>query len=224
MTAYPARRRARPRTPLNREKVLRAAIAMADRSGIGTLSMRNLASRVGVEAMSLYNHVRNKEDMLDGMVDVVFRQIDLPASGTAWRQAMRQRAISARQVLLRHPWAVALMESRSQPGPASLRHHDAVLGSLRTAGFTIQQAGHAYSVLDSYVYGFTLTELALPLADSRSVAQVAETILKNNQASQFAYLAEMTRLYAGNTGYKYADEFEFGLDLVLGGIQRMRRH
>jgi hypothetical protein len=116
------------------------------------------------------------------------------------------------------------MESRSQPGPASLRHHDAVLGSLRTAGFTIQQAGHAYSVLDSYVYGFTLTELALPLADSRSVAQVAETILKNNQASQFAYLAEMTRLYAGNTGYKYADEFEFGLDLVLGGIQRMRRH
>src|ERR1700731_1417540 len=140
--ALRARREAKRRASLTRERILRAAISLADRDGIESLSMRKLGYELGVEAMSLYNHVRNKVDMLDGMVDVVFSEIDLPADGVDWRTAMRKRAISARQALLRHPWAIGLMESRATPGPATLRHHDSVLGSLRMAGFSIQQAGH----------------------------------------------------------------------------------
>src|SRR6202171_1245164 len=135
------------RAALTRERILQAAIGLADRDGIESLSMRKLGHELGVEAMSLYNHVRNKVDMLDGMVDVVFSQIELPADGVDWRTAMRKRAISARQALLRHPWAIGLMESRATPGPATVRHHDSVLGSLRTAGFSIDMAAHAYSIL-----------------------------------------------------------------------------
>src|SRR5205809_6978122 len=120
-----------PRIPLSRQRVLRAAVALADRGGVGSLSMRRLAQELGVEAMSLYHHVANKDDILDGIVDVVFSEIDLPPGDADWRAAMRQRAVSARQALRRHPWAAALMESRSTPGPANLRHHDAVLGILR---------------------------------------------------------------------------------------------
>src|ERR1700736_1830304 len=129
--ATQAKRAAKRRAALTRERILRAAIILADRDGIDSLSMRKLGNELGVEAMSLYNHVRNKVDMLDGMVDVVFSEIDLPADGVDWGIAMRTRAISARQALLRHPWAIGLMESRATPGPATLRHHDAVLGSLR---------------------------------------------------------------------------------------------
>src|ERR1700730_12945160 len=142
--ATQAKRAAKRHAALTRERVLRAAISLADRGGIESLSMRQLGQKLGVEAMSLYNHVRNKVDMLDGMVDVVFSEIDLPASGADWRTAMRQRAISARQVLLRHPWAIGLMESRATPGPATLRHHDAAVGSLRTAGFSGDMAAPAH--------------------------------------------------------------------------------
>src|SRR6267143_4973941 len=169
---------ARPRPTLTRDRVLKAAITLADRDGIESLSMRNLGGKLGVEAMSLYNHVRNKEDMLDGMVDVVFSEIDLPASGVEWRTAMRKRAISLHQVLLRHPWANGLMESRTSPGPANLRHHDAVLGSLRRAGFSVEMAAHAYSILDAYIYGFTLTELTLPFRKPGEVSEVAGKILE----------------------------------------------
>lgn len=216
-----ARRAAKPRAALTRERVLRAAISLADREGIESLSMRNLGHELGVEAMSLYNHVRNKEDMLDGMVDVVFSEIDLPAGGVDWRSAMRKRAISARQVLLRHPWAIGLMESRSTPGPATLRHHDSVLGSLRRAGFSIEMAGHAYSVLDGYIYGFTLTELTLPFRNSEGAAEVAGNILQGVRADEIPYLAEMAVEYTMKPGYKYGDEFEFGLDLILDGIKRV---
>ena len=201
---------------------MRTAIGLADRDGIESLSMRKLGQKVGVEAMSLYNHMRNKEDLLDGMVDVVFSEIDLPASGVDWRTAMRKRAISARQVLLRHPWAIGLMESRSTPGPATLRHHDSVLGSLRTAGFSIEMAAHAYSVLDGYIYGFTLTELTLPFRSSKGVAQVAGNILQGVRADEIPYLAEMALEHAMKPGYNYGDEFEFGLDLILDGITRVR--
>ena len=155
-------RAATPRLPLTRQRVLHAAVALADRDGVGSLSMRKLAQELGVEAMSLYHHVANKDDILDGIVDVVFSEIDLPTNDIDWRAAMRQRAISARQALRRHPWATGLMESRSTPGPATLRHHDAVLGILRNAGFSIELAAHAFSVLDSYVYGFALQESSLP--------------------------------------------------------------
>jgi AcrR family transcriptional regulator len=217
-----ANRAVKPRTALTRERVVRAAISLADRNGIESLSMRKLGHKLGVEAMSLYNHVRNREDLLDGMVDVVFGEIDLPASGADWRTAMRQRAISARQVLLRHPWAIGLMESRSTPGRATLRHHDSVLGSLRRAGFSIEMAGHAYSVLDGYIYGFTLTELTLPFRNSEGVAEVAGNILQGLRSDEIPYLAEMAVEHAMKPGYNYGDEFEFGVDLILDGIKRIR--
>jgi AcrR family transcriptional regulator len=182
--------------------------------------MRKLGDKLGVEAMSLYNHVRNKEDMLDGMVDVVFSEIDLPPGGVDWRSAMRQRAISVRQVLTRHPWANGLMESRTTPGPANLRHHDAVLGSLRSAGFSVEMAAHAYSILDGYIYGFTLTELTLPFRKPGDVARVAGSIMERFRAGEYPHLAEMAVDRAMTPGYSYGDEFEYGLDLILDGIQR----
>jgi len=203
---------------LSRERVLRAAINLADRDGIDSLSMRKLGQQVGVEAMSLYNHVRNKEDVLNGMVDFVFSEIDLPSSGADWSMAMRQRAISARQALLRHPWAIGLMESRVQPGPATLRHHDSVLRNLREAGFSVELAAHAYSVLDSYIYGFTLNELTLPFDTSEGAAEVAGNIFREFLRGEYPYLAEMATEHAMKPGYNYGDEFEFGLDLILAGL------
>jgi AcrR family transcriptional regulator len=150
------------RTPLSRGQVLQAAVTLADESGIGALSMRKLGQVLGVEAMSLYNHVAGKGDLLDGMIDVVFGEIGLPPAVGGWKSAMRARALSARAVLGRHRWAIGLMESRKTPGPATLRHHDAVLGCLRGAGFSIELTAHAYSLLDSYIYGFALQEASLP--------------------------------------------------------------
>jgi AcrR family transcriptional regulator len=221
--ALRARREAKRRAALTRERILRAAISLADRDGIESLSMRKLGQELGVEAMSLYNHVRNKVDMLDGMVDVVFSEIDLPADGIDWRTAMRQRAISARQALLRHPWAIGLMESRATPGPATLRHHDAVLGSLRRASFSVNMAAHAYSILDGYIYGFTLTELTLPFRKPGEVAEVAGNILEGFRNGEYPYLAEMAMDRAMKPGYNYGDEFEYGLDLILDGIARVNR-
>ena len=203
---------------MSRGRVLRAAINLADRDGIDSLSMRKLGQQVGVEAMSLYNHVRNKEDVLNGMVDFVFSEIDLPSSGADWSTAMRQRAISARQALLRHPWAIGLMESRVQPGPATLRHHDSVLRNLREAGFSVELAAHAYSVLDSYIYGFTLNELTLPFDTSEGAAEVAGNIFREFLRGEYPYLAEMATEHAMKPGYNYGDEFEFGLDLILAGL------
>jgi AcrR family transcriptional regulator len=221
--ATQAKRAAKRRAALTRERVLRAAISLADRDGIESLSMRKLGRKLGVEAMSLYNHCQNKVDMLDGMVDIVFGEIDLPANGVDWQIAMRQRAISARQALLRHPWAIGLMESRAAPGPKTLRHHDSVLGSLRKAGFSIDMAAHAYSILDGYIYGFTLTELTLPFSNSEGTAAVAEiagNILEGFKPGEYPYLAEMAVDRATKPGYNYGDEFEFGLDLILDGIKR----
>jgi len=222
IVATRARREAKRRTALTRERILRTAIGLADRDGIESLSMRKLGEKLGVEAMSLYNHVRNKVDMLDGMVDIVFGEIDLPANGLDWRMAMRKRATSARQVLLRHPWAIGLMESRATPGPATLRHHDSVLGSLRTAGFSVDMAAHAYSILDGYIYGFTLTELTLPFSNSEGagVAEVAGSILEGLRPNEYPHLAEMAVDRAMKPGYSYGDEFEYGLDLILDGIKR----
>jgi AcrR family transcriptional regulator len=211
-----------PRIPLTRERVLRAAVALADESGSESLSMRKLGEAVGVEAMSLYNHVTNKEDLLDGMIDVVFGEIDLPAGGADWKTAMRQRAISAREVLARHPWGIGLMESRSTPGPATLRHHDAVLGSLRRGGFSIEMAAHAFSALDSYIYGFALQEASLPFDTAEETAEVAQMILKQLPADEYPYLAELTIEHVLQPGYDYGDEFEFGLDLILDGLERAR--
>ena len=209
-----------PRMPLSRDRVLRAAAAFADENGIETLSMRKLAHAVGVEAMSLYNHVANKEDLLDGMINLVFGEIELPSAAGGWRRAMRQRAISVRAVLARHRWAIGLMESRTSPGPATLRHHDAVLGCLREAGFSLELAAHAYSALDSYIYGFTLQERGLPFDTPQESAALAQVMLARFPAGQYPHLAEFMFGHVLQPGYDYGDEYEFGLDLILDGLER----
>ena len=211
----------RPRALLSRDRVLRAAMTLADRDGIEALTMRKLGQELGVEAMSLYNHVANKDGIVDGIVDLVFSEIELPAGGTDWRASMRNRAISAHDALLRHPWATSLMQSRTQPGPATLRHHDSVLGSLRRAGFTLIDTAHAFSVIDGYVYGFALQQINLPLQSREQVAQVGESMLRQ-LAGEYPYLAEMITEHALAPGYDYADEFDFGLDLILDGLERIR--
>lgn len=219
--AIGTRPRAARRVPLTRERVLRAAISMADEGGIEGLTMRRLGKELGVEAMSLYNHVANKEEIVDGIVDLVFGEIELPSSGEDWRMAMRQRAISLRDVLLRHRWAIGLMESRRNGGPSNLGHHDAVIGTLRAAGFDINLVAHAYSVLDGYIYGFALTKMTLPFDTSEEAALVAETMLRPFPVNQYPNLGAMIER-ATQPGYDYSDEFEYGLDLILDGLERAR--
>jgi AcrR family transcriptional regulator len=213
---------AKPRAPLSRERVLHAALALADTGGIESLTMRRLGQELRVEAMSLYNHVANKDDILDGIVDLVFSEIAVPSDRADWKTAMRQRAISAREALLRHPWATSLMQSRTKPGPATLRHHDSVLGSLRKAGFAVDMAAHAFSVMDGFIYGFALQQMNLPSHTSEEAAELAENILRELPADKYPHLAEMITEHAMKPGYDYADEFEFGLDLILAGLERLR--
>jgi AcrR family transcriptional regulator len=206
--------------PLSRRRVLDAAVALADRDGVGALSMRKLAQELGVEAMSLYHHVAGKDAILDGIVDVVFGEIELPSGDGGWKAAMRRRAISAREALRRHPWATALMESRSTPGPANLRHHDAVLGVLRNAGFSVELAAHAYSLLDAYIYGFALQESSLPFDTPEETAQVASSIMDGFPADAFPYLTEIAVEHVLQPGYDYGNEYRFGLELILDGLER----
>lgn len=213
---------ARPRVRLTRERVLLAAIELADRGGFEALSMRKLGQEIGVEAMSLYNHVANKDDLFDGMVDVIFGEIGLPPTGADWKAAMRGRAIAARAVVSRHPWAIGLMESRMRPGPATLRHHDAVIGCLREAGFSIAMAAHAFSVLDSYIYGFALQQRNLPFRTPEEVGAVADSILRQFPTDAYPHLTELTVQHVLRPGYDYGDEFAFGLDLILDGLERVR--
>jgi AcrR family transcriptional regulator len=220
MTAQTTRRADR-RAPLSRERVLDAAIKLADQGGIESLSMRKLGQQLGVEAMALYYHLANKDEVIDGIVDIVFGEIDLPASGADWKTAMRRRAISLRDALARHRWAIGLMESRRNPGPASLRHHDAVLGSLRSSGFELAMAAHAYSVLDGYIYGFALTKMSLPFETS-GVADVANTMLQPFGPDEYPNLVEFIEDHAMQPGYDFGDEFEYGLDLILDGLERAR--
>lgn len=211
------------RQPLTRERVLAAALRLADREGLAALSMRRLGQELGVEAMSLYNHVRNKDEVLDALVDGVFTEIALPRNGVDWRTAMRLRAASVREALRRRPWAIGLLESRRRPGPATLQHHDAVLGVLRGAGFSVEAAGHAYSVIDAYVYGFALNEQSLPLDTPADVAEVGTAILQQNPLAAYPHLAEFISENAMRPGYSFGAEFDVGLDLILDGLERMRR-
>jgi AcrR family transcriptional regulator len=213
-----ATNRALRRVPLSRERVLDAAIKLADQGGLESLSMRKLGQELGVEAMAVYYHFANKDEVIDGIVDIVFSQIDLPASGTDWKSAMRQRAVSLRDVLLRHRWAIGLMESRRKPGPANLRHHEVVIGSLRSAGLDMPTIAHAYSLVDSYIYGFALFTMNLPFDPSEEVAELGQGVLRafpvNAYPNLVAYISAM------RPGYNYGDEFEYGLDLILDGLDR----
>jgi AcrR family transcriptional regulator len=199
--------------------VLSTALELADREGLEGLSMRRLGAKLGVEAMSLYHHVAGKDELLGGLIDIVFGEIELPCNGD-WKAAMRTRAISAREALTQHRWAVGLMESSPAPGPANLGHHDAVLRCLRENGFSIEMAAHAYSVLDSYIYGFALTQISLPFDTGEQAAGVAEQILGKNVATAYPHLAEIAVEHVMKPGYSYADEFEYGLDLILDGLSR----
>jgi AcrR family transcriptional regulator len=215
------KRQIQPGGPLSTERVLGAAVALADRDGIESLTMRKLAHQLGAGAMSLYYHVANKDELLDGMIDVVYSEIDPPSSGADWKTAMRRVAVSAREALARHRWAIPLMESRRRPGPASLRHHDAVLGRLREAGFSIQSAVHAFSALDSYVHGFVLQEQTLPFETPEELVEVGEGMLQQLPADEYPHLAE-TIVEFMRSGYQFANEFEVGLELVLDGLERLR--
>jgi AcrR family transcriptional regulator len=212
---------AEPHGRLSRERVLRAAIAHADAGGLEALTMRTLAELLEVAPMALYRHVASKDDLIDAMVDVVFSEIGVPSGGGDWRSAMRQRAISVHDVLARHRWAIGLMESRRNPGPANLRHHDAVLGRLRAAGFDVEMTAHAYSLLDSYVYGFALTKMNLPFGP-QDVGEVAESMLQPFPVNEYPNLVEFITDHAMKPGYDYGDEFEYGLDVVLDGLERVQ--
>ncbi|MFC4118132.1 TetR/AcrR family transcriptional regulator [Nonomuraea zeae] len=203
---------------------MEAAIRVADRGGVEAITMRRVAQELGVEAMSLYHHVPNKDAILDGVVDMVFAAIKLPSAGGGdWREAIRARAWSARTVLSQHSWALGLMDSRRNPGLATLRHHDAVLGVLRQAGFTLPMAAHAISLIDSYIGGFVLQEANLPVMTPGDVEEVAGGILEHLPVKELPYLAEMIVDHALQPGYDYASEFGYGLDLILDGLEARRR-
>jgi AcrR family transcriptional regulator len=174
--------------------------------------------------MSVYYHVAGKEAILDGIVDVVFSEIDLPSADGDWRSELRRRAASARQVLRRHRWAIGLMESRTTPGPATLRHHDAVIATLRAAGFSLEMTAHAYALIDSYTYGFALQEAGLPFEGPDTVAPVAESIMEHFTAGDYPHLVEMATGYYFKTTYDFADEFDFGLNLILDGLANSLPH
>ena len=210
------------RARLNRERVLQTAIKLADEDGLEKLSMRRLGEGLGVEAMSLYNHVSNKEDLLNGMIDTLYGEIELPSHDDDWKTALRKRSVSVRQVLLRHPWANGLMDSATSPGPGTLRHHDRVLGTFRNGGFSLAMTAHAFSALDSYVYGYAKQEKALPFDTEEQAAAMANVMLAQLPASEYPYLYELMAKHVLQPGYNYADEFSFGLDLVLDALERAR--
>lgn len=210
------------RNTLTKEVVIRTAVALADEAGTGVPSMRRLGDRLGIEAMSLYHHFRNKDLILDGMIDLVFGEIELPPIGIGWQAAMRRRSASMRVALTRHPWAIRLMDSRTNPGNATLRHHDAVIGCLRSGGFSIAGASHAISVLDSYIYGFTLQELSLPFTSPEGLEDVAGSIMEQLPHEEFPHLGEMLAERGLKGDYAYKEEFDVGLGLILDGLERRR--
>ena len=215
-------RRIRPRVPLTRELVLQTALRLADQGGLESLTMRKLGQELGVEAMAVYYHFANKDEVLDGIVDLVWTEIDLPIAGEHWRTAMRRRAVSVHDVLARHRWAIGLMESRQHPGPANLRHHDAVIGNLRAAGFEMAMVAHAYSLMDGYIYGFALTKMNLPFDALDDISEMAQTMLEPFPDGQYPNLVAFITEHAMQPGYDFANEFEWGLDVVLDGIERER--
>lgn len=212
------------RPTLSTARVIEAAVALADREGLDGLSMRELAQRLGVVPMALYKHVANKDDLLDGMVDTVWAEVEAPSSELGWREAMRRRSISLRGALLRHRWAVGMMESRMRPGPANLSRHDAMMGCLRRSGFSFRTTVHVTSVLDAYVYGFALQQKTLPFGTPEESGETAARKLEATPpelAAMYPHLLEVVAELA-RAGYDYDEEFLTGLDLVLDGIEQLR--
>jgi AcrR family transcriptional regulator len=222
-----------PRARLSRERVFRAAVELADRGGLESLTMRKLADELGVGVMSLYYYVPNKDELIGEMVEIVFTEIELPSTEVDWKTAMRRRALSTRAALNRHRWAVGLMESRAMPGPASIRLHNAVLGCLREAGFSIEMTIQAYSVIDAYMYGFALQEKTVPFESADEAAAVADAQVRELEAQaeeqqlaalaeEFPYLAEVVAGHVATVGYDFGEAFEYGLDLILNALEKLR--
>ena len=214
---------AKRRTPLSRERVLRTAVALADERGTEELTMRKLAKELSVEAMSLYNHVANKGDLLDGMIDLVFSEIEPPAAGGDWKAELRNRAVSTREALLRHRWAVGEMEGRTNHGPSNMKVHDAVLGCLRAAGFSIEMTVHAMSMQDAYIYGFALQQTDMSSQTPEDFAAEAQCQMVDyaDALADYPHLVEVVGGYVAKAGYDYDSEFVFGLDVMLDALERL---
>jgi AcrR family transcriptional regulator len=207
------------RPVLTPERVVASAVMLADGIGVDALTIRKLAVELDVKPMTIYHHVPNKEAIIDGMVDLVFSEIDLPPIDVDWKQAIRQRAASARVVLARHPWAAPLMESRTSPGPATLRHHDAVLGCLRAGGFSVERTAHAYALIDAFIYGFALQEASLPATGGDEMGEHAQAMTAAMPVGEYPNLVEFTTEHVLRPGYDFAREFDFGIDLILDGLE-----
>ena len=206
------------KTRLDRTQIVQAALAMADTAGLESLTMRSLGRSLGVEAMSLYNHVANKEDLLDAMVDAVFSEMAVPEPTDPWRAALTERSHSTRTVLRKHSWATPLLDSRTSPGPATLRHQDSTIGCLRNSGFSIGATAHAMALVDAYVYGFAIQEAALPFEGPEETADVTEAIVQQMSPETYPHLVEMATDHVLLPGYDFAHEFDFGLELILDGL------
>ena len=206
------------RVPLSRDRVLAGAIKVADAGGIGALTIRSLAQELGVKPMSVYHYVTNKDEIIDSIVDLVYSEIDLPVPGGDWRTEMRRRANSARRVLAGHPWATALLQSRLNPGPATLRHHNAFIATLRTAGFSVELTAHAFALIDSYVFGFALSESALPIHGQDSAADTAASMMQFFDAEAYPSLLEFTMEHIMRPDYDFGAEFPYGLTVILDAL------
>lgn len=206
------------RRPLSEQRIVEAAVAVADHGGLSAVSMRNVGRELGVEAMSLYHHVANKEALLDALADWIFTRIEVPDEQEPWRQGMVKRAASARMILGSHPWSLGLIESRNTPGPALLRHHNAVIGCLRGSGFPVALASHTFSVIDAYVYGFVLTEQNLPFDSAATTGAEDFATGVALLIKDYPHLAELVQEVA--SGYTYAAEFDYGLDVILDELER----
>jgi AcrR family transcriptional regulator len=207
---------------VNRERTLEVALVVADSEGIEAVTMRRLARELGVEAASLYHHVNGKDQILDGLVEVVSAEIELPKPSVDWRDAASQRAQHTRAGLLRHPWAVSLMASRTSPGPATLGLLESGIRCFREGGFSVPMAAHAVSTVDSYVHGFVLQEVNLPFRGEAELAAMTTAIMEAFPASEFPYLFELTVEHVLKPGYDYGKEFDTGLTVVLDGVAALR--
>ncbi len=206
--------------PLTAERVLDGALALADRIGLEAMTIRRLAEELGVKPMTIYHHLPSKDAIVDGMVERVFSEIDLPPEEMPWTEAIRVRCLSSRRVLNRHPWAAPLMESRTSPGPISLRHHEAVLACLRRGGLSWQLTAHAYAILDSYIFGFAFEEANLPATGGAELADLAQEMAAAFDPAAYPTLTAFTGEHVMQPGYSFGESFEFGLDLIIGGLER----
>jgi AcrR family transcriptional regulator len=194
---------------------------VADEHGTAGLTMRAVAQRLGTSPMAIYHYVATKDELIDGLVDLVFGEIDLPSPDGEWREEISRRMGSARAALRRHPWAISFMEARTSPGANSLGRHEATLATLRQNGFSLAATAHAYALIDSYVYGFAVQETTLPVEGPEGFGELAEQMMATFEDA-YPYMAEIAREHVMAPGYDFADEFDIGRELVLDALETLR--